>query len=614
MSELRNSSCTNLYSHHQVTRVLIPLAYSVICLVGLLGNSLALQVIYTKLTKLNSSTLYSANLAMSDLLFCLALPLRAIYYGLGFHWPMGEGLCKAVALLFYLNSYAGVNFMTCLAVDRFVSVALRPKCVWLRKIRNVKLICLLMWVLVLAQTLPLLSMQMTREEHDGKITCMEYPNFEQTVQGLPYMLIGAVVLGYGIPLGTILLCYSALSHRLRQAAKSNRLTERSGRTHRARTLIAGVVLVFVVCFSPYHIDLLQYMIRKLVYEPNCEELHSFQISLHITVCLMNFNACLDPFVYFFSCSGYKNKVLNLLKRHISPTLSSAAPNTTASARISACLADISSWMTAHQLKLNPSKTELLIIPGDPCPAQGLAISLSNSMISPSTTARNLGVTMDNQLSFSSHVTNVTRSCRFLLYNIRRIRPFLSTQATQVLVQSLVISRLDYCNSLLAGLPLNAIRPLQMIQNAAARLVFNLPNFSHTTPLLRSLHWLPVAARIRFKTLMLAYKAKNGPAPSYLKALITPHTAPRSLRSTSTARLIPPSLREKGSYTSRLFSVLAPSWWNELPLGIRTAESLTIFKRQLKTYLFLKYLNILDDEGSGWQHVHLQLKQEVNSLD
>ncbi|KAK3543151.1 hypothetical protein QTP70_011943 [Hemibagrus guttatus] len=219
-------------------------------------------------------------------------------------------------------------------------------------------------------------------------------------------------------------------------------------------------------------------------------------------------------------------------------------DTTASARISACLADISSWMTAHQLKLNPSKTELLIIPGDPSPAQDLAISLSNSMISPTASARNLGVTMDNQLSFSSHVTNVTRSCRFLLYNIRRIRPFLSTQATQVLVQSLVISRLDYCNSLLAGLPLNAIRPLQMIQKAAARLVFNLPKFSHTTPLLRSLHWLPVAARIRFKTLMLAYKAKNGPAPSYLKALVTSRTAPRLLRSTSTARLVPPSLREK----------------------------------------------------------------------
>ncbi|KAK3518240.1 hypothetical protein QTP70_033935 [Hemibagrus guttatus] len=102
---------------------------------------------------------------------------------------------------------------------------------------------------------------------------------------------------------------------------------------------------------------------------------------------------------------------------------------------SECPVDISSWMTAHQLKLNPSKTELLVIPGDTSPAQNLALSLNNSMIPPSATARNLGVTMDNQLSFSSRVTNVTSACWFLLNNIRRIRPFLSTQATQVLVQS-----------------------------------------------------------------------------------------------------------------------------------------------------------------------------------
>ncbi|KAM9455103.1 G-protein coupled receptor 183-B [Clarias gariepinus] len=326
MSALAVSNCTDLYSHYRVAQVLMPLAYVIICVLGLMGNALALHVIYTKRTKLNSSTMYSANLAVSDLLFCLALPLRAMYYTLGFNWPLGDGLCKVTALLFYVNCYAGVNFMTCLAVDRFVAVARKPRFAWLRRIRNVKFICLLMWALVLAQTLPLLTMPMTHKEQNDIITCMEYPNFELTVQGLPYILIGAVVLGYGIPLGTILICYSALSRRLQLAAKSNHLTERSGRTRKARSVIAGVVLVFVVCFSPYHIDLLQYMIRKLMYDPDCEELHSFQISLHITVCLMNFNACLDPFVYFFACNGYKKKVLNLLKRQVSLSLTSAAPS------------------------------------------------------------------------------------------------------------------------------------------------------------------------------------------------------------------------------------------------------------------------------------------------
>ncbi|KAI4903096.1 hypothetical protein NFI96_009468 [Prochilodus magdalenae] len=165
-------------------------------------------------------------------------------------------------------------------------------------------------------------------------------------------------------------------------------------------------------------------------------------------------------------------------------------------RISACLTDISSWMTAHHLKLNPSKTELLFIPSTTGPHHDLAISFRTSLITLTEDARNLGVILDGQLSFSAHIVNLTRSCRFLLYNIQRIRPFLSQKATQLLAQSLVISRLDYFNSLLAGLPLQAIRPFQLIQNAAARLIFNLPKFTNVTPLLHFLHWLPVPTKPR----------------------------------------------------------------------------------------------------------------------
>ena len=115
--------------------------------------------------------------------------------------------------------------------------------------------------------------------------------------------------------------------------------------------------------------------------------------------------------------------------------------------------------------------------------------------------------LDNQLRCTAN-----RSCRFALYNIR---PFLTREAAQLLVQALVIHHLDYCNSLLAGLPASAIKPLQRIQNAAVCLVFNLTKFSHVTPLFRDLHWLPVVARIRFKVMVLAYKAVDGTAPAYL---------------------------------------------------------------------------------------------------
>ncbi len=116
------------------------------------------------------------------------------------------------------------------------------------------------------------------------------------------------------------------------------------------------------------------------------------------------------------------------------------------------------------------------------------IQLGSSTITRSTSVRNLGVIFDDQLTFKEHIAKTARSCRFALHNIRKIRPFLTEHAAQLLVQALVISRLDYCNALLAGLPSNTIKPLQMIQNAVARLVFNEPKRAHVTSLFVSLHW------------------------------------------------------------------------------------------------------------------------------
>jgi len=112
----------------------------------------------------------------------------------------------------------------------------------------------------------------------------------------------------------------------------------------------------------------------------------------------------------------------------------------------------------------------------------LLVTIEDIKVSPAATARKLGVVLDEQLSCNANITSLARSCRIALYNICKIRPFLTREAVQILVQAFVITRLDDCNSLLAGLPASTIKPLQRIQNAAARLVFNLPKFSHVTPL------------------------------------------------------------------------------------------------------------------------------------
>jgi len=157
-------------------------------------------------------------------------------------------------------------------------------------------------------------------------------------------------------------------------------------------------------------------------------------------------------------------------------------------------------MKEHHLQLNLAKTELLILPANP--------SLQHDF-----TIRNLGVTFDDQLTFTDNITKTARSFRFAMHNIRKIRPFLTEHETQLLIQALFISRLDYCNALLAGLPSCATKTLQMIQNAAAHVVFIEPKRAHVTPLFISLHWLPLAARVKFNVLTLAYRLTTGSAPT-----------------------------------------------------------------------------------------------------
>ncbi len=153
-----------------------------------------------------------------------------------------------------------------------------------------------------------------------------------------------------------------------------------------------------------------------------------------------------------------------------------------------------------------------MVPANPSFSHNFTIQLGTLTITPSKTARNLGVVIDDQLTFSDHMAKTALAYRFALFNIKKIRPFLSEHASQLLVQALVLSRLDYCNVLLAGLPASSIKPSQLIQYAAARFIFNQPKRMHVTPLFINLHWLPMAVHLKFRALMFAYKTTTGSAP------------------------------------------------------------------------------------------------------
>ena len=232
-------------------------------------------------------------------------------------------------------------------------------------------------------------------------------------------------------------------------------------------------------------------------------------------------------------------------------------------------------MNEHFLKLNPDKTEIILFtPDTPEKLIGL-VHPDIGHIRFKNCVKLLGVNLDETLSLEPHINSIVSSCYYHLRNLGKMKNILSSEHLHTLTHSVVTSKLDYCNVILFGLNQNLMAKLQKVQNAAARLIYKLPKRSSITEVIKELHWLRVEQRCIYKILLIVYKHFSSTSPSFLNSIL-------EITNSETRKL---KCTYYDTYGRRAFRYTAPRLWNELPLEVRTENSINVFKNKLKTYVF-----------------------------
>ena len=220
-------------------------------------------------------------------------------------------------------------------------------------------------------------------------------------------------------------------------------------------------------------------------------------------------------------------------------------------RLETCVESLRDWCSSRRLQLNPDNTELIWFGSSANLVKirqldVMSLNLCSVAVEPVDSVRDLDVILDSELSMRVHISKISSTCFFHLRRLRKLRPLIDTASAQRLVSAFILSRVDYCNAVLAGIPTSSLAPRQGFLNAAARFVASVTSRTRVSST-KSLHCLPIAYRIRFKLCVLMHVFHNGTSPSYLTDTTTPISSlpgHRQLRSAMTTEYDIPHTRTK----------------------------------------------------------------------
>ena len=259
-------------------------------------------------------------------------------------------------------------------------------------------------------------------------------------------------------------------------------------------------------------------------------------------------------------------------------------------QIHACLHEIKYWMTTNYLKINPGKTKFIVI-GSPYTMRNnpdCTIKLFNESdrkeLEKLSTVLTLGVNIDSTISMKAFVNAKCSEAYYKLRNIGRLRSYIDTPVRIMLVRNLILSKLDYCNAILANVPDYLVKKLQKVLNASVRFIYDVRKHEHISAFLQKAHFLPVKQRIQYKLCILVFKIVNGVAPAYLSDMVSLFTPARRLRVGRDDQMV------KSNYSKSIAGKMAEVW-NMLPREIRSDTDITKFKKELKTFFFNEAFNV-----------------------
>ncbi|XP_063348084.1 mu-type opioid receptor isoform X2 [Pelmatolapia mariae] len=281
-----------------IIAIAITALYSIVCVVGLVGNVLVMYII-VRYTKMKTATnIYIFNLALADALVTSTLPFQSVNYLMG-TWPFGDVLCKMVMSIDYYNMFTSIFTLTTMSIDRYVAVCHPVKALDFRTPRNAKIVNVCNWILSSAIGLPVMFMASTTVTlNTGIVDCkLNFPHPAWYWDTL--LKICVFIFAFIMPVLIITVCYGLMILRLKSVRMLSGSQEKDRNLRRITRMVLVVVAVFIVCWTPIHIFVI---ISALITIPNS----TFQtITWHFCIALGYTNSSLNPILYGYLDENFK---------------------------------------------------------------------------------------------------------------------------------------------------------------------------------------------------------------------------------------------------------------------------------------------------------------------